>query len=457
MSSQRGAQRTRVLVSHVEAGLLSPEATAAASANTITITDNRTGKSTEIEVKDNTIKATDLKKLSLKTFDPGYMNTTCCISKISFIDGDKGILRYRGVPIEQLATKSTHLETAYLVIFGEVPSKAQLSSFSEKVMGEACMTTELLRRADMLRHAFRKRAHPMHQVCAGFSILGSFYNNQNPAEAGQDIYKNTEVRNEQIARIIGMGSTIMAMAYCHSTGRHFTKPNPKLGYTENFLTMIGMTENGVPHPKLAKALDVLFVLHAEHELNCSTSAMRHIASSNACVYTAISGSVAALFGPRHGGANEAVLRMLEKIGDIKNVPEFIKKVKNREATLMGFGHRVYKNYDPRAKIVRSLCDDVFAVCGRDPLIDVAMALEKIALEDDYFVSRKLYPNVDFYSGLIYKAMGFPTDYFTCLFTLPRLAGWLAHWVEWVEDPENRIYRPFQVYKGIDLRDYQEPA
>jgi len=295
----------------------------------------------------------------------------------------------------------------------------------------------------------------MHMVCAGFTILGSFYNAQNPAEAGQDIYKDAAVRNQQVGRILGAGPTILAMAYCHSTGRTFTPPKPELGYTENFMTMIGMVEkNGAPNPKLVNALDVLFILHAEHELNCSTSAMRHVSSSNACVYTAVSGSVAALFGPRHGGANEAVLKMLEQIGDIKNVPDFIKKVKNREAQLMGFGHRVYKNYDPRAKIVRKLCDDVFSVCGRDPLIDIAMALEKIALEDDFFVSRKLYPNVDFYSGLIYKAMGFPTDFFTCLFTLPRLAGWLAHWVEWVEDPENRIYRPFQVYKGIDLRDYE---
>eukprot|EP00929_Paragymnodinium_shiwhaense_P054867 TRINITY_DN274_c0_g1_i5.p1 TRINITY_DN274_c0_g1~~TRINITY_DN274_c0_g1_i5.p1 ORF type:complete len:470 (-),score=138.52 TRINITY_DN274_c0_g1_i5:430-1839(-) len=452
------AQRTRVLLQHCDwttPSQLLPEPTSASSA-TVTVKDNRPGgKSVDIEVKDGVIKATELKKVNLKTFDPGYMNTTCCISKVSFIDGDKGILRYRGVPIEQLATNSTHLETCFLVIYGEMPTATQLEAFAKAVSPDANMDKDLFKRADHLRHCFRRSAHPMHMVCAGFTILGSFYNEQNPAEAGQDIYKSAAVRNQQVARILGYGPTILAMAFCHNTGRTFTAPKPGLSYTDNFMTMIGMVEkNGLPNPKLSKALDVLFILHAEHELNCSTSAMRHIASSNACVFTAVSGSVAALFGPRHGGANEAVLRMLEKIGSIENVPDFIKKVKNREAQLMGFGHRVYKNYDPRAKIVRTLCEDVFSVCGRDPLIEVAMALEKVALEDDYFVSRKLYPNVDFYSGLIYKAMGFPTDFFTCLFTLPRLAGWLAHWVEWVEDPENRIYRPFQVYKGVDLRDYE---
>jgi citrate synthase len=446
--------RTKVVIGHV-ANSLAVQPTA--GEETLSVTNKKTGKTAEIKIKDNTIKASDLKQVGLKTYDPGYTNTTCCYSTVSWIDGDKGILRYRGIPIEQLAVKSSHLEVCFLVIYGELPTSSQLATFSQAVMQESLLDKELMKRASALEKCFRQTAHPMHQVCAGFAILGSFYNDQNPAAAGQDIYKDKAVRNKQVIRLLGAGATITAMAFCHSTGKKFTPPNPALGYAENFLTMIGMTEGGKVNPKLSKALDVLFILHAEHELNCSTSAMRHITSSNACVYTAVAAATAALFGPKHGGANEAVLHMLKEIGDVKNVEGFVKKVKNREAQLMGFGHRVYKNYDPRAKIVRKLCDDVFSVLGRDPLIEVAMALEKIALEDEYFVSRKLYPNVDFYSGLIYKAMGFPTDFFTCLFTLPRLAGWLAHWSEWVDDPDNKIYRPFQIYTGYDVRDYQDAS
>lgn len=442
--------RTRVVLGHVSSSL---EVKPTASSETATVTNNKTGKSADIQITDGTIKASDLKQVSLKTYDPGYTNTTCCVSTISFIDGDKGILRYRGIPIEQLAEKSSHLASSYLVIYGELPTPKQLETFSKRIMQASCLTEDLMARAQHLSKAFPHTAHPMHMLCAGFTILGSCFPEQNPAAAGGDVYKDPVVRNQQIERIMGAGATLSAMAYCHSKSIRMNMPDPNLGYAENFLNMIGMQV----HPKLAKALDVLMILHEEHELNCSTSSMRHISSSNACVYTAVSGAVAALFGPLHGGANEAVLRMLEEIGDVKNVPGFVERVKSRDAQLMGFGHRVYKNFDPRAKIVRKICDDVFEICGRDPLLDVAMALEKIALEDDFFISRKLYPNVDFYSGLIYKAMGFPTDFFTCLFALPRLAGWLSHWNEFIDDKDRKIYRPFQVYKGIDVRSYEEAS
>mmetsp|Transcript_16477 Transcript_16477/g.40766 ORF Transcript_16477/g.40766 Transcript_16477/m.40766 type:complete len:494 (+) Transcript_16477:169-1650(+) len=433
-----------------------------ASGDTITITDNRNGKSYKLAISNNTIKATDLKQVKdlngapLKTFDPGYMNTTCCISRISFIDGDKGILRYRGIPIEQLAASSNYLECAYLLNYGQLPDKKQYEMWSTSIMEHVHVSEDLVR----MHSTFRYDAHPMGMITAAFAALGTLYPEQNPALAGQDIYKSAEVRNKQIARVIGAGPTLAAMAYRHRLGRPMIPPNENLGYTENFLYMLDVLNEGPnyrPHPTLVKAMDVLLLLHAEHELNCSTSAMRHLASSNVDVYTAIAGACGALYGPRHGGANEAVLRMLDSIGHVSKVDEFIAKVKNKKAKLMGFGHRVYKSYDPRAKVVRKILDDVFSLTGPDPLIDVAMQLEKIALSDDYFKSKKLYPNVDFYSGLIYKAMGIPTDVFTVLFTIPRLAGWLAHWSEWVVDPENRIYRPFQVYKGEVLKDYEPMA
>lgn len=433
----------------------------AVKGDTITITDNRTGKSYTLPITDNTIKAPDLKQVKsadgkpLKTFDPGYMNTTCCISKISFIDGDKGILRYRGIPIEQLAEKSNFLECSYLLLYGNLPDKQQWKDWNRGIMENVHVHQDMVK----LHECFRYDAHPMGMIVSAFAALGTLHPEANPALAGQSVYENMEIRNKQIARIIGNGPTIAAMAYRKRIGRPFIEPNPDLGYTENFLYMLDImheTSSGYkPHPTLVKALDTLFVLHAEHELNCSTSAMRHLASSNVDVYSATSAACAALYGPRHGGANEAVLRMLEKIGHVSKVPAFIDGVKNKKEKLMGFGHRVYKSYDPRAKIVRGLADEVFKLTGEDPLIDVAMALEKAALSDEYFIKKKLYPNVDFYSGLIYKAMGIPTDMFTILFAIPRLAGWLSHWYEWIDDPENRIYRPFQVYKGIDIRDYEE--
>jgi citrate synthase len=421
----------------------------ASSKSTLTIVDNRTGKSIEVAVEDGNIKATDLKKLGIQSFDPGYMNTTCCVSRISFIDGNKGILRYRGIPIEVLAEKSNFTETAFLLLRGSLPTKDQLEEWKKDLMSHSMVHSDV---ATIIR-AFRYDAHPMGMFISAFSALGTLHPEQNPALTSQTVYSNNNVRNKQICRILGNATTIAAMVYRHRMGRPFNIPNSDLSYVENFLYMMDVYHEGTafrPHPKLVKALDVLFLLHAEHELNCSTSAMRHLTSSGVDVYTSVAAAAGALYGPKHGGANEAVLRMLERI---TNVDEFIEKVKNRKELLMGFGHRVYKNYDPRAKIVRTIADEVFAVCGREPLIEVAMELERKALSDPYFVSRKLYPNVDFYSGLIYKAMGFPTDMFPILFAIPRLAGWLAHWSEFIDDPENKIYRPFQIYKGKDLEEY----
>lgn len=451
--------RVQQLVQHVGA----EQTDAPASKDTITIVDNRNGKSYTLKITNNTISPPDLKQIKnadgkpLKTFDPGYMNTCCCISTISFIDGDKGILRYRGYPIEQLADKSSFTECCYLLNYGELPSKPQLDRFNKSLVEHMCsVSTEMID----LHKAFRYDAHPMAMIGAAFAALGAFFPDQNPSLVGQDIYKDARVRNKQVLRVLGAGPALAAMGYRHRIGKDYVGPREDLSYTENLLYMMDAGRHGEdfkPHPTLVKAIDVLLLLHAEHELNCSTSAMRHLASSNADVFAAISGACGALYGPRHGGANEAVLRMLEVITGPKynsDLDKFIADVKNKKAKLMGFGHRVYKSYDPRARIVRKIADEVFTICGADPMINVAMKLEKAALEDEYFKGRKLYPNVDFYSGLIYKAMGIPTDMFTVFFTIPRLAGWLAHWQEWVIDPENRIYRPFQVYKGVTLRDYE---
>jgi citrate synthase len=303
--------------------------------------------------------------------------------------------------------------------------------------------------------SFRYDAHPMGMVMSTVSALSTFHPEANPALAGQDVYKDLTLRNKQIHRSIGTMSTIAAYAYRHRIGRPFVDPGRNLGYTENFMYMLDKLSHKdfKPHPVLARALDILFILHADHELNCSTAAMRHLASSGVDVYSCIGGSVAALYGPKHGGANEAVVRMLQDIGSVENIPAFIEGVKSKTRLLMGFGHRVYKNYDPRAKIIRTIAEDVFKILGREPLIEVAVALEKVALEDPYFIDRKLYPNVDFYSGLIYKAMGFPTDFFTVLFTIPRTAGWIAHWNEFIDDKDNKIVRPHQMYLGAGERPY----
>jgi len=438
--------RVNILANQVSSGV---QPVAQESRATLTIIDNRNGKKADIPIEDDNIKATDLKKVGLQSFDPGYMNTTCCVSRISFIDGGKGILRYRGIPIEVLAAQSDFTESAFLLLRGELPTRPQLDEWKKDIMSYSMVHSDV---ATIIK-AFRYDAHPMGMFISAFAAMGTLHPEQNPALTSQSIYDDPYIRNKQICRIVGNATTIAAMVYRHRMGRPFNVPNSDLGYVESFLYMMDMYHEGTsfrPHPKLVKALDVLFLLHAEHELNCSTSAMRHLTSSGVDVYTSVAAAAGALYGPRHGGANEAVLRMLEKI---TNVDEFIQKVKDKKEKLMGFGHRVYKNYDPRAKIVRRIADEVFAVCGREPLIEIAMELEAKALNDEYFVKRKLYPNVDFYSGLIYKAMGFPTDMFPILFAIPRLVGWLAHWSEFLVDPDNKIYRPFQIYKGKVLEDY----
>jgi citrate synthase len=431
---------------------------AAKTAETITVVDNRSGKSYEIPIRHNTIDAQKLSQIrakpnlpGLRAYDPGYMNTASATSRITEINGSKGILRYRGYPIEQLAEKSTFIEVSYLLLYGELPDERQLQYFNSRVMRHTFVHEDL----KQMMKSFRYDAHPMGMVIATITAMSTFHPEANPALASQNVYDNEKMRNKQIHRILGTMPTIAAYAYRHRIGRPLVDPQSNMSYCENFMFMLDKLSNPNyrPHPRLARALDILFILHADHELNCSTAGMRHLASSGVDVYSAIGGSAVALYGPRHGGANEAVLRMLQQIGDISNIPKFIEGVKSKKVRLMGFGHRVYKNYDPRARIIKQIAEEVFSILGREPLIEVAIELEKIALADPYFVERKLYPNVDFYSGLIYKAMGFPTDYFPVLFLIPRTVGWLAHWLEFLDDPENRIVRPRQVYLGSDIRDY----
>lgn len=438
---------------------LGEESSTKTKRNTVTVRDNRTGETLEIPIVDNTIKAKDLSKLKLpgarlglRSYDPGFTNTSAATSRITYINGPEGLLTYRGYPIEQLAEKSSFLEVSYLLMYGELPDVSQLQYFEDRVMKHTFIHEDL---ADMLK-SFRYDAHPMGMLATMFAAMGTQHPEANPALQGQAIYSNISHRNKQIHRILGSIPTMAAFAYRRRIGRPLVYPShQKMTYTENFLYMLDMlsNKNYRPHPDLAKALDVLFIIHADHELNCSTSAMRHLASSGVDVYTCVSAATGALYGPRHGGANEAVLRMLESIGGKENIPMFIEKVKKREVRLMGFGHRVYKNYDPRARIVRKVAERVFDILGREPLIEIAEALEAAALKDPYFQKRKLYPNVDFYSGLIYKAMGFPTDFFPVLFAIPRAVGWLSHWNEFLDDPENRIVRPRQVYKGYETRNY----
>lgn len=426
---------------------------------TVTVTDNRTGETLEIPIEDNTIKAKALSKLKLpgariglRSYDPGFTNTSAATSRITFINGPEGILTYRGYPIEQLAEKSSFLEVSFLLMYGELPNVSELQYFEERVMKHTFIHEDLV---DMLKN-FRYDAHPMGMLATMFAAMGTQHPEANPALQGQGVYSNVTLRNKQIHRILGSIPTMAAFAYRRRIGRPIVYPShQKMTYSENFLYMLDMlsNKNYRPHPELAKALDVLFIIHADHELNCSTSAMRHLASSGVDVYTCVSAATGALYGPRHGGANEAVLRMLESIGGKENIPMFLERVKKREVRLMGFGHRVYKNYDPRARIVRKVAERVFDILGREPLIEIAEALEAAALRDPYFQKRKLYPNVDFYSGLIYKAMGFPTDFFPVLFAIPRAVGWLSHWNEFLDDPENRIVRPRQVYKGYESRNY----
>ena len=419
--------------------------------DTLTITDNRTGKTYEIPISDGTIRATDLKQIKagaadggLSTYDPAFMNTAACRSRITFIDGDRGVLEYRGYPIEQLAEKSTYLETAYLIIFGELPSEQQLRQWTHDIT----FHTMLHENIKKLMDGYQYDAHPMGVFLSTVGACSAFYPD------AKNIF-DEQSRRKQTQRLIAKVPTIAAYAYRHSIGRPYVYPDNDLSFTGNFLNMLfKMTElKYQANPVLERALDVLFILHADHEQNCSTTAMRVIGSSHADPYSAMAGAAAALYGPLHGGANEAVLRMLDEIGSVANVPAFIKRVKAGEGRLMGFGHRVYKSYDPRAKIIKQTADQVFAVTGKNPLLDIALELERIALQDEYFVTRRLYPNVDFYSGLIYQAMGFPMEMFPVLFAIPRTSGWIAQWREMQQDPETKIARPRQVYTGSRERDY----
>src|SRR3954451_24365523 len=388
--------------------------------DTLTITDNRTGATREVPIEDGAIRATALRELGLVSYDPAFLNTASVRSAITFIDGDAGILRYRGYPIEQLAAESTYLETAYLLLFGELPRADELASFDHEVTTHTFLHENLKR----LMEGFRYDAHPMGMFVSVVAALGTLY----PEASDVD---DPDCRLAQAIRLIAKVPTIAAWSYRHSKGLPYVYPDNDLGFAENFLSMMfKMGEASYSaDPTLARALEVLFILHADHEQNCSANAMRAIGSSKVDPYSAMAGAAAALYGPLHGGANEAVLRMLSQIGSVSNVPDFVRRVKNGEGRLMGFGHRVYKNYDPRAKIIKETADAVFEVTGRNPLLDIALELEKIALEDEYFVSRKLYPNVDFYSGLIYQAMGFPVTMFPVLFAIPRTAGWIAQWEE----------------------------
>ncbi|HYM61488.1 MAG TPA: citrate synthase [Thermoanaerobaculia bacterium] len=422
------------------------------ASDTLTIIDNRNGKQYEVPISEGTIRATDLRKIKvsdddfgLMTYDPAFMNTAACRSSITYIDGDKGILEYCGYPIEDLAEKSTYLETAYLLIHGSLPNRSQLDDWQHNITYHTIINENLKGLLD----SFRYNAHPMGKLISTIAALGTFY------PEARHIF-DPDIRQKQIHRIVAKMITIAAFGYRHMVGMPYAYPDNDLSYPGNFLNMMFKTTEVKyrPQPALERALDVLFILHADHEQNCSTSAMRSVGSSHVDPYSAVAAAAAALYGPLHGGANEAVLQMLNEIGSVAHVPEFIKRVKAGEGVrLMGFGHRVYKNYDPRAKIIKHVAYEVFEVTGKNPLLDVALELERIALEDDYFIKRKLYPNVDFYSGLIYQAMEFPVDMFPVLFAIPRVSGWLSQWQEMLTDPDQKISRPRQIFTGSARRDY----
>lgn len=421
------------------------------SNNTLTVTDNRTGKTYELPIENGAISAAALNKIKvtpddfgLMAYDPGYGFTAACKSAITYIDGDKGILHYRGYPIEQLAEQSNFLEVAYLLIHGELPTQAEYAKWEHDIMHHTFIHENLTR----MLEAFRYDAHPMSMLSSALSIMSTLHNDAKQVD-------DPASRHKQALRILGKLPTVAAFIYRHRIGRPYNYPNSDLSYTSNFIYMLDYMHQShyEVNPVLAKALDVLFILHADHEQNCSAAVMRNIGSAKSDPYSAMSGAAAALFGPLHGGANEAVIKMLTEIGSVDNVPKYVERVKKGEFRLMGFGHRVYKNYDPRARIIKKLADDVFAVTGTDPQLDIALKLEDVALSDDYFIARKLYPNVDFYSGLIYRAMRFPIEMFTVLFALGRAPGWLAQWIELVTDPEQRIARPRQIYTGSSERAY----
>ncbi|MDX2268325.1 MAG: citrate synthase [Bryobacter sp.] len=417
--------------------------------DSLSITDNRTGKTYEVALKDGNLKATDLRQIKtdekdfgVMSYDPAFLNTVACNSAITYIDGDAGILQYRGYPIEQLAEKKTFLDVAYLLFYGELPTADEVAAFEERIERH----TFIHENTKKFMEGFRYDAHPMGMLVSSLAALSTFYpdarNVSDPA-----------TRELMAIRLLAKAPTLAAYAFRHSNGLPFVYPDNDLTYTSNFMSMLWkMSEPKYePNPVLARALDILFILHADHEQNCSTSTMRIVGSSQADPFLSMAAAAAALSGPLHGGANEEVLRMIDEIGSVDNIPEFIASVKRGERRLMGFGHRVYKNYDPRAKVVRETAESVFAVTGRNPKVDIAREIEKIALGDEYFVKRRLYPNVDFYSGIIYEAMGFRPEMFTVLFAIPRTAGWLAHWLEQSADGDTKISRPRQVYTGAGAR------
>ncbi len=418
--------------------------------DTLTITDNRTGKNYEVPVSEGTIRAMDLRQIKtsaedfgLMTYDPAYMNTASCRSAITFIDGDRGILRYRGYPIEQLAEKASFLEVAYLLSEGELPNREQLSKWENDIRYHTYVHTNVIK----FLEGFRYDAHPMGMLLGAVGALSTFY-------PDAKYIRDPANRYTQRVRLLAKLPTIAAFAFRHSRGLPYEFPRNDLSYIGNFVNMtFSIGGKHEPNAVLQRALEILLILHADHEQNCSTSAVRSVGSSEVDPFSAVSAGIAALYGPLHGGANEAVLAMLDQVGEKKNIPGFIERVKKGEGRLMGFGHRVYKSYDPRAKLIKKVAYDVFEQTGLNPKLEIALELERIALEDDYFVSRKLYPNVDFYSGLIYQAMGYPRDYFTVLFAIGRTPGWLAQWEEMLLDKEQKIARPRQIYAGYDERPY----
>jgi citrate synthase len=414
-------------------------------AETITLIDNRTGKQVTVPLSDGVFPSSALRELDpdLRVYDPAYLSTAACKSAITYLDGDAGILRYRGYPIEQLAEHSTYLEVAYLLLNGELPTQPELDVWVNDVTHHTFIHENMRKR---FVDGFHYDAHPMGMFMSSLAALGTFYDDAKHIE-------DKASRDKQVLRLIAKVPTLAAMAYRFSVGLPFVYPNNKLSFPGNFLNMMWKIDDYEVNPILERAMDVLFILHADHEQNCGTTAMRVIGSSQADPYSACAGAAAALYGPLHGGANEAVVRMLTEIGSMENVPAFIESVKAGQGRLMGFGHRVYKNYDPRATIIKKTAYDVFEVTGKNPLLDIALKLEEAALADEYFVSRKLYPNVDFYSGLIYQALGFPVDMFTVLFAIPRTSGWLAHWCELLGDKDQKISRPRQSYVGADERPY----
>ena len=417
-------------------------------ADTITLTDDRTGKTVTVAITDGVFSSAALRELDpdLRIYDPAFLSTASCSSSITYLDGDAGVLRYRGYPIEQLAEKSNFLEVAYLLLNGELPTAEELDKWTFDVTHHTFIHENMRKR---FVDGFHHDAHPMGMFVSSLAALGTFYDD------AKDIF-NKQALDRQTLRLIAKVPTLAAMAYRFSMGLPFVYPDNSLSYGANFLNMMfKVGDDYKVDPVLARAMDLLFILHADHEQNCGTTAMRVIASSNADPYSAAAGAASALYGPLHGGANEAVLHMLQEIGSVDNVPAFVQSVKDGKGKLMGFGHRVYKNYDPRATIIKKAAYDVFEVTGKNPLLDIALKLERTALADEYFISRKLYPNVDFYSGLIYEALGFPADMFTVLFAIPRTAGWLAHYAELLSDKEQKISRPRQRYTGADERNYSK--